>query len=143
MRYLGLDVGKKNIGVAVGEALASELTTLRCSSGSFYEPTGLDQAVKELKILLEEESADAIVVGLPVNEEGGETQESKLIRAFCAHIEDKLNIAIHFVNETLTSFMANDILEEQGLSSQEAAKRVDQLAASLILQQYLEDNASL
>lgn len=143
MRYLGLDVGKKNIGVAVGEALASELTTLRCSSASFYEPTGLDQASKELKSLIEEENVDAVVVGLPVNEEGGETQESKLIRGFCTHMEDKLNITIHFVNETLTSFMAQDILEEQGLAPQEAEKRVDQMAATLILQQYLEDNASL
>jgi putative Holliday junction resolvase len=141
MRYLGLDVGKKNIGIAVGEVLASELTTLRCKTESFYEDPGLTQAIKDIKALIEEEEVDAVVAGLPVNEEGGETQESKLIRSFGKALEERLNIDLHYVNETLTSFMAQDMLEEQGASKEEANKRVDQMAATLILQQYLEDNA--
>jgi len=140
MRYLGLDVGKKNIGIAVGEVLASELTTLRCRADSFYEGEGLKQALGELATIIEEEQIDAVIVGLPVKEDGSPTQESKLITDFSTHLSDKLNIAVHSVNETLTSFMAQDILESQGISLEESKKRVDQLAATLILQQYLEDN---
>lgn len=138
MRYLGLDVGQRSIGVAVGEALATELTTLRVKAPhSFHEEPKRAWAYAEIDRLRRQEAADAIVVGLPVDDNGDLSSEAKRIKEF----GDGLAGPVHYVNETLTTFMAEDILEGQGLSVAEAKQRVDQLAAQLILQQYLEENA--
>jgi len=78
----------------------------------------------------------------PGSDDGQISPEAKKIQKFAAELETKLDKTVHFVNETLSSFMATDILESQGLSIQEAKLREHQLAAQLILQQYLEENAS-
>ena len=140
MRYLGLDIGARSIGVAVGELLASELTTLRSGKDkSFYENPEL--SIDSISRLIVQEQADAIVVGLPVNEDGTLSPEAKKIQKFGDVLGHKLDKTIHYVNETLSSFMASDILESQGLSIEEAKLREHQLAAQLILQQFIEENA--
>ncbi|MEK7535265.1 MAG: Holliday junction resolvase RuvX [Patescibacteria group bacterium] len=139
MRYLGLDVGERAIGVAVGELIASELTTLKISKEkSYYDQPELsfDPIIK----LIDIEQADAVVVGLPINEDGLPSEEARKIQQFANKLGVKLDKTIHFVNETLSSFMAEDILESQGLSIHEARLREHQLAAQLILQQYIEEN---
>lgn len=139
MRYLGLDIGSRSIGVAVGELLASELTTLRSGKDkSFYEQPEL--SFESIVKLVTEEQADAIVIGLPVNEDGTLSPEAKKIQVYADKLSEKLDKTIHFVNETLSSFMASDILESQGLSIEEAKLREHQLAAQLILQQFIEEN---
>lgn len=139
MRYLGLDIGARSIGVAVGELLASELTTLRSGKDkSFYEQPEL--SFEPITKLIVQEQADAVVVGLPVNEDGTLSPEAKKIQDYADKLSKKLDKTIHFVNETLSSFMASDILESQGLSIEEAKLREHQLAAQLILQQFIEEN---
>lgn len=139
MRYLGLDVGRKKIGIASGEVLASELTTLSApKDDNFYSEKGSEIAGKEIARLYKQEQAEAIVVGLPVSESGAPTEESELIRDFCNGLGKAINTKIHFVDETLTSFMAEDMLESQGASQEEVRRREHQLAAQLILQQFLE-----
>lgn len=141
MRYLGLDIGSRFIGVAVGEALATELTTLTCKKNeTFYADEAKKTAISEILTLIEVEEASAIVVGLPVNELNEPTEESKKISAFATELESAANCQIHFVNETLSSFMALEILESQGISSANAKDRVHQVSAQLILQQYFEEN---
>lgn len=142
MRYLGLDVGARHIGVAVGETLAAELTTIESPKNtSFYDAT--DLAISQLKKIKELEEIDAVVVGLPVDEDGRPTEESAKISRFSKVLEKEIGCAIHFVDETLTSFIAEELLDSQDLSPPEIAKRVHQAAAQLILQQYLEENASV
>lgn len=139
MRYLGLDIGRKTIGLAVGEVLAAELSTLRAPKNvDFYSAAGRSLAYQEIGKVLVAEEAGAVVAGLPVNEDGQPTEESALIRDFCAGLEKAINSPIYFVDETLTSFMASDMLESQGADKEEVERRVHQLAAELILQQYLE-----
>ena len=139
MRYLGLDVGSRHIGVAVGELLASELTTLHAPKDqNYYDSPQL--ADDEIVKLIASEQVDAIVVGLPVNEQGELSAEAESIKKFADQLGVRLDKTIHFVNETLSSFMAEDILESQGLSIQEAKLREHQLSAQLILQQYIEEN---
>jgi len=142
MRYLGLDVGERHIGVAVGELLASELTTLRAGKQqSFYARPEL--AYAQIEQLITKEHADELVVGLPMDEAGELTNEAKKIQHFIDGLTVRLNQKIRTVNETLTSFMALDLLEDQGVTGPAATARVDQLAAQLILQQYLEENANI
>ncbi len=139
MRYLGLDVGQKTIGIAVGELLARGLSTITGEKAdNFYDDPA--KAIGKIEKIFEDEEADAIVAGLPVDESGQPTSESKKIQAFCNLLESKLDVTVHFVDETLTSFMATDILESQGLSDTEVKAKVHQLSAELILQQFLEEN---
>ncbi len=141
MRYLGLDVGERSIGVAVGELIASEISTVRVDKDkSFYDQPEL--SFKPIALLIEQEQADAIVVGSPINEDGQSSSEAKKIQKFAEALGAYLDKTIHFVNETLSSFIAKDILESQGLNIQEAKRREHQLAAQLILQQYIEENVS-
>jgi putative Holliday junction resolvase len=142
MRYLGLDIGSRHIGVAVGEVIATELTTLTCKKNeSIYSGEAKKNAIAELQTLLEVEEATAFVIGLPVNERNEQTEESQKILAFASELEKKTNCRVHFVNETLTSFMAQEMLEAQGVSESNAKERVHQVSAQLILQQFLEENA--
>lgn len=142
MRYAGLDVGKKAIGVAVGEVLATELSTINAAKDqNLYEKEGLTKAFKELGAIKEIEQIDAFVLGLPVNETNGLTEEASHIKTFGDKLGEALNAPIYFVNETLTTFMAEDLLAEQGVKPDQIAKRVHQLAAKLILQQFLEEDA--
>jgi len=139
MRYLGLDVGEKHIGVAVGELLASELTTLDAPKDqSFYRSPAI--VFEPIEKLIETEQVEAIVIGLPMNSAGELTAEAKQIKRFGDQLSSSLDKTIHFVNETLSSFMAADILESQGLTVEQARQREHQLAAQLILQQFFEEN---
>lgn len=142
MRYLGLDVGARNIGIAVGEVLSEELTTINCKKKeTFYLGDARDLAVSQIEKLLEVEQADAIVIGLPVDEEGNPTEESKKIKEFADYLALKTNKKIHFVDETLTSFMAEEMLVDAGLNQKEISERLHQASAQLILQQYLEEGS--
>ena len=141
MRYLGLDVGQKKIGVAIGEDLVVELVTLICpKETTFYEDKGYKYAVSEIKKLIDLEEISALVIGLPVDKDGNPTEESKKIKKFAGKLKDNPGLLIHFVDETLTSFMAEELLSSQDLSKEEVHQRVHQAAAQLILQQFIESN---
>lgn len=144
MKYLGLDVGQRKIGVAVGEVLATELLTLRCNQHeSFYANPARSRAYDEIETIMNEEGAAGIVVGLPVKEDGTASEESAKIADFCDGLSTALDVTVHTVDETLTSFMARDILESQGIIGAELENRLDQASAALILQQYLEEHATI
>lgn len=142
MKYLGLDVGKKTIGLAKGELLASELTTLRSPKNQdFYSEPGCDAAYRQIGALIDEHAVQALVIGLPTREDGTPSEESKRISLFIEGLKGRISTPVYTVDETLTSFMARDMLESQGVSTSETELRIDQLSAQLILQQYLEENA--
>jgi len=144
MKYLGLDVGGKRIGVAVGEVLATELLTLQAGSGeSFYVQPARSRVFEEIQTIVQEEAIGGVVVGLPISETGEPTEESEKILQFCDGLSTVLGFGVATVDETLSSFMARDILEGQGLMGAELERRLDQASAALILQQFLEENASL
>lgn len=140
MRYLGLDIGSRAIGVAIGESIATELTTIRASGTENFFENAANKAIESIDAIIKEEECDGIVVGLPMNEREELTPQAKQIKKFAEDLIKAIDVKVHFVNEALTTFMAEDILESQGLSIKEAKQRVDQLSASLILQQFLEEN---
>lgn len=143
MRYFGLDVGAKKIGVAVGETIASELTTISAPKDkTFYQEEGIALAAVLLKEMMAIEQAEAIVVGLPVDEDGSPTEESRKIETFGRKLGEALNVEVAFVDETLTTFMAEEMLESQGVKGDEKENRSHQLAAELILEQYFEEHVA-
>ena len=129
---LGFDFGTKRIGVAVGQELtrtATALTTLNSPDG------GPDWA--GISRLIEEWQPAALVVGLPLNLDGSESESSRLARRFGNRLTGRYNLPVFTADERLSSTEAEAILAEQGRFEK---ADIDKLAAQLILQSWLEDN---
>lgn len=142
MSYISLDVGKKRIGVAIGSIIAQELTTLvlKEPAKSFVDcKEGSMQAILPIQKLINDNRVEKLIVGHPINDDGTDSEMSQAIEKFCQKIKENIDIPIIFVDETLTSFVAEEMLKEEGLSIKEAKLRVDQAAAKLILQQFIEE----
>lgn len=120
--YLGLDVGKKRIGVARGSSvarLAEPLMTL---------PT--KGALKELDTLIQKHHAAGLVVGLPRSLKGDETAQTGWVRDFTDTLKQKFALPIVFQDEALTS--------HQALAGGASKADVDAIAAAMILQDFLD-----
>jgi putative Holliday junction resolvase len=134
MRVLGLDFGTKTLGLAISDhtkTIATSLKTLR------YEG---DYKVlfEDLKNIIKENNVDDIVIGYPINmdETLGERAISTL--SFKKDLEEYLNLSINLEDERLTTFEATNILLEADMSRKRRKKLVDKIAASFILQSYLD-----
>lgn len=133
MRILGLDIGEKTIGVAVSDPLgftAQGITTIQRQSKK--------KDVDELKKICEEYNVDTIVAGLPKNMNGTLGPSGEKILNFCDFIKENLNIPIKMWDERLTTVAAHRAMLEADLSRAKRKKIVDKVAATYILQGYLD-----
>ena len=132
--YLAFDYGEKYIGVAAGSRhtrQAEPVTTLR---GSAKNPDWV-----RISQLIEEWRPDALVVGLPLNMDGSTNAMSRAARAFGQRLKDRYNLPVHMVDERLSTLAARDILNEAGVPMRRHKSRLDQVAAQIILQAFLND----
>ncbi|HTZ96875.1 MAG TPA: Holliday junction resolvase RuvX [Terriglobales bacterium] len=136
-RILGLDVGSKRIGVAVSDPLgitAQGLETIhRQNKRIDFESLGGVIAKYDIS---------EIVVGLPLRMSGAEGTQSEKMRQFADELRRRFNLPVHLWDERLTSAQANRLLRETEMSIQRRGKVVDQMAAVLILQSWMEARAS-
>ncbi|MCW5936952.1 MAG: Holliday junction resolvase RuvX [Fimbriimonadaceae bacterium] len=131
MRALAVDFGSKRIGVAVGEhsvKLATPKPAL-AASGT------LARDAEAIASLAQREEAEAVVLGLPLDESGQETKLSKVVRQLGEKIA-ALGLAVDYVDETLTSHIAHQSLEAQGLTIAGTRRRLDSEAACQILERW-------
>ena len=136
MRYLALDLGDKRTGVAVGDSITGIVTPL-----DVLEISSDDAVVDAVGQLVEQHRPDAIVLGLPLNMDGSEGDRAKRTRAFGERLSKHVDIDIHYQDERLTSFAAEQHLSGSGLTRGEKKRRRDALAAVEILNDFLESNA--
>jgi len=132
-RILALDFGSKNIGLAVSDELgltAQGLPTLRRSN----KRNDLDH----LRRVIRQFGVSEIVLGLPLRMSGSEGVQAEKVHAFAEELRRKFKLPVHLFDERLTSVEANRVLRESEVSIQRRAEVVDQLAAVLILQSFLE-----
>jgi putative holliday junction resolvase len=133
-RFLGLDVGSKRIGVAVSDELGLTaqpvLTLLRRRNAR--------EDVRSLARLARRFSVAAIVVGNPLHLSGEASQRSENTRAFAAELGEWTGLPIHLWDERLTTREAHQILYQAGRPRQDHRRVVDQVAATLILQSFLD-----
>ena len=132
---IGLDVGEKRIGVAIGD------TDTRIARPS--NPIRNDETiVPNIEKLISECETTTIIVGLPRNMDGSETDQSKYIRKFADDISKKINVQIIFQDESLTSVIAEQNLRMRKDFSELMLRdgTLDSAAAALILSDYLENN---
>lgn len=132
-RILGLDVGDKYIGVAVSDLLqytAQGLTTIKRESKV--------ADFKAIETLLNEFDAKKVVVGLPKNMNGSIGPQCEKVIKFAEKIKNKFKIEIIYIDERLSTVSAERILIESDVRRENRKKVIDKIAASYILQTYLD-----
>lgn len=125
---LALDVGEKRIGVAIAQS------NIRIAIA--YDTLLVDGSeIEQITRIVNQEKVSTIIVGYPRNQSGETTQQTKTVEAFAKKIES-IGKEVIFQDESLTSVKAEEILRSRGKPYQKSD--IDALAASLILQDYLE-----
>lgn len=133
MRILGLDVGRRRIGVAVSDELgwtAQPVTVI-----DNLETNDVLEAVAEL---VREYGTGTIVVGLPRRTDGSYGPEAEYVRAFGERIKQKIKATVEYQDERFSTVEAERTLISSGLRRDRRRRVVDQVAAGLILQAYLD-----
>ena len=136
-RVLGLDVGSRRIGIAVSDPLgitAQGLETLQ------RQNKRLD--FEKLEKLARDYAIAEVVVGFPLRMSGAEGVQAEKMHRFADELRARLQIPVHLWDERLTSAEANRLLRETHMSIQRRAQVVDQMAAVLILQSWMERQRS-
>ncbi len=134
MRYLGLDLGSRTLGVAVSDAtgmIASNYKVIRHEEN--YE-----ELLQEVKNLVEELRIDTVVLGFPKNMNNTVGPKGELSLEFQKKLEGVLSVPVVLQDERLTTKSAHDMLIEGNVSRKNRKKVVDSVAAAIILQSYLD-----
>ncbi|MBD7910358.1 MULTISPECIES: Holliday junction resolvase RuvX [Clostridium] len=138
MRILGLDVGQKTIGVAISDPLgftAQGITTIRRQNKV--------KDIEMLKKICNEYEVETIVIGLPKNMNGSIGFAGEKIIEFSELIKSEIELKIEFWDERLTTVAAHRAMLEADMSRGKRKKIVDKIAATYILQGYLDRIANM
>ena len=132
-RLLALDLGTKRIGVAVSDELQFTVRPV-----CVIERTSWKKVLKQIIAHLENFDAVGLVLGLPYNTDGSESEMSVEARRLARNFSLSLDIPVLLMDERLTSYEAKGYLTKIGLSLKEIRKRVDSEAAAIILSDFIE-----
>lgn len=138
LSVLGLDVGKKRIGVAGCDGLgliATGLTTILRSS--------FLRDVEQFKTLVEERQVKLLVVGLPYSMNGEIGFQARQVQKYAKRLGKALSLPVEYMDERLTSVEAEEQMKAQNLSPSRHKAAIDRKAAAIILQQWLDRRRSL
>jgi putative Holliday junction resolvase len=151
MRVMAIDYGTKAIGLAICDELqmtVRPLTTIRREKPKFHdqsEQSDLQAVFERISNLIDEYEVGTLTVGLPLNMDGTRGVAVENVEKFIAELQPYLSvraIPIVTIDERLTSYEADQILREMGVSPKERKAKSDEYAAVLILQDYLDGLAS-
>jgi putative holliday junction resolvase len=134
MRVMGLDVGDKTIGIAISDALL-----LTAQSRPTLRRKNLKSDIEFLRQLAAENEVHQIVMGQPLHMDGRESTQSQKVARFAEELKKALDLPVAFWDERLTSFEAEQHLEQMGLNWRQRREQVDKIAAMIILQNYLDN----
>ena len=132
---IGLDFGDKTIGIAVSDktkTIATHLLTIKRIS--------IEKDIKKLLLIIQEYEVGGLVFGLPINLDGKENNRTEKVRKFASILETKVKIPLIFYDERYSSDVVYKELRRNKISISKIKKKIDQMAASYILQGFL-DNA--
>lgn len=135
MRVIGLDLGSKTVGIAVSDYLgiiANPIGTLK------IEENDLNQALELVKKTVKEQGAEKIVLGLPKNMDGSIGFQAQYCLDFKDMLEKEIKLPVIMIDERMTSKMANNVMLKADMSRNKRKQNVDKLAATIILQTYLD-----
>lgn len=135
MRFIGLDLGTKTLGVSISDKLgliASFYKTIE------FESEQYNTLIEPLKSIIDEYKIDKIVLGFPKNMNNSIGFAGERSLKFKKILEDNFNKEVILEDERLSSVEANNIMIQGDLSRKKRKKKVDALAATIILQRYLD-----
>lgn len=132
-RYIGLDVGDRTIGVAISDPFlltAQSLMTIKRKS-----------KIEDIEIIngiIKEKEVSKIIVGLPKNMNNTIGPQAKKVKTFVKELRKHTDLDIEYVDERLTTISATRVLIEQNVSRKKRKDVIDSVAATYILQTYLD-----
>ena len=136
MRVIGLDYGSKTVGVALSDELmltAQPLTTIHRD-----RPTKLRQTLAQIEQIIEQYDVDRIVVGWPKKLDNEEGERCEKTKEFGDMLENRTGLELIYQDERLTTAQADGVLEQGGIRKDKRKQYIDKMAASMILQKYLD-----
>ncbi|MDR1766686.1 MAG: Holliday junction resolvase RuvX [Lachnospiraceae bacterium] len=136
MRLLGLDYGSKTVGVAVSDELG--LTAQGVETILRDAENKLRRTYQRLEALAAELHVGQIVVGYPLNMDDSEGERALRTREFGSALGRRTGLPVVYWDERLTTVEASQILKESGVAGKDQKRVIDQLAAMLILQSYMD-----
>ncbi|MDJ0735612.1 MAG: Holliday junction resolvase RuvX [Nostocaceae cyanobacterium] len=130
---LGLDIGRKRIGVA-----GCDRTGLIATGLVTIERTSFVEDVEKIRQLIQEREVQILVAGLPYSMDGSLGFQARQVQKFAKRLAKALQLPLEYVDERLTSFQAEQMLIAENRSPSRHKGLIDRKAASLILQQWLD-----
>ena len=140
MRIMGLDFGSKTVGVAISDALL--ITAQGIEIIRRKEENKLRQTLARIEELIVEYEVEEIVLGMPKNMNATEGERVALTMEFKEKLERRTGLPVHMCDERLTTVAADKAMMEAGIRRENRKDYVDMIAATLILQGYLDLRAN-
>lgn len=137
MRILGLDVGHRRIGVALSDELGWTARAL-----TVIDHDDSDTAIEAIAELVVEHDVHTVVIGLPRRTDGSDGPEVRYVRAFGDALEHTIRVPIHYWDERFSTAQAERTLIQSGMRRARRRQVIDQVAAGIILQAYLDSKAN-
>lgn len=133
MRYLAVDYGDKRTGLAVCDAAETLATPY-----AVIETQNAAHLIEQIAQIAAKEGIEAIVLGLPLNMDGTEGSRAKRTRAFGRSLSERLDLPLEYHDERMSSYIADSFFAPGLMTRDEKKKRMDAVAAGVILQSFLE-----
>ena len=140
MRIMGLDYGSKTVGVALSDELgitAQPIMTIERKSENKLRKT-----LAKIEEIIDEYKVSFVVLGYPKNMNNSEGQRVEATMEFKEHIERRTGLEVKLWDERLTTIESERILMEAGVRREHRKDYIDKMAAAIILQSYMDANAS-
>ena len=137
-RIMSIDYGDKRVGIA----LSDPMQTISYPSGVINKKND-KHLIEELFKIISEKQIKKIIIGLPISMSGSYSQQTNKVIAFKNTLIDELhdrdlNIPVDTIDERLSSVSAKNIMIQQGIKTGHNKSKIDELSASIILQEYLD-----
>lgn len=133
MRYLGMDLGTKTLGLATSDKLGIIATPFK-----LLRYTDINNLVLDVLKVIEEEKIDALVLGLPKNMDNSLGYAAERSLNFKKLLEEKCNLPLYLVDERLSTVEAENMLINNNVSRKKRKEKIDGVSASIILDTYLK-----
>ena len=131
MRYLAIDYGARRCGLAVCDPLEIIVSPLEVIDNR-------RNLIKRIVEVIEAGRIEAVVLGLPLNMDNSMGRQTRIVKEFGRRLKEEIDVPIHFQDERLSSFAAEERLADIKLTRKEKRKRFDAVAAAFILESFLE-----
>ena len=135
MRYLGLDLGTRTLGTAISDTTLTIATTHETIR---FNDSDYDSLIPKIKELIEEYKISKIILGFPKNMNNSIGERGEIALNFKEKLESAFNLPVYMQDERLTTRQAENLLISNDTSRKKRKKVIDSLAATIILQSYLD-----